>query len=160
MRMLQLSYNNSMAIRGIAILLMIYLHCFNYHPADDYVDWMWRGKTISWWLTRTAQFCVPLYCMLSGYGLYKKYPYGYKYCIEKSWSLIKRYWFYLSVFLFVGYYAFDAYIINTSLFLSNFLGYETTYNPTLWFLLPYLIILLASPYLLKLFHTYNVKYYN
>jgi len=151
--MIKLSYGDSMMLRGIAILMMIFLHCFNYHPQNDYTDFVIDGNTLSWWLTKTAGLCVAFYCFLSGYGLYKKYPYGYNYCIEKTWFLVKRYWFFLMIFVGLGASVFNAYELNVTTLFSNFLGYNTTYNPTLWFLLPYLLVMVASPLLLKLFNT-------
>lgn len=152
---IQLSYKDSMQLRGVAILMMLFLHCFNYHAQSDYVDWVINENTLSWWLTKTAGLCVSFYCILSGYGLYKKYPFGYKYCFEKAWILSKRYWFFLALFVGVGVLFFDAYELKISLLLSNFLGYRTTYNPTLWFLLPYLFVLIASPLLLRFFNTHK-----
>ncbi len=153
---IQLSYQDSMVLRGIAILMMIFLHCFNYQPQDTYIDIVIGGNTLSWWLTRTASLCVPLYCILSGYGLYKKYPYDYGYCWSKARILIKRYWIFLFIFWGIGVLWFDAYKIELSTLLSNFLGYDTTYNPTLWFLLPYLCIMLFSPLLIKWFNQTNL----
>lgn len=152
---IQLSYQDSMQLRGVAILMMIFLHCFNYHAQSDYADWVINGNTLAWWLTRIAGLCVSFYCILSGYGLYKKYPYGYRYCFDKAWKLSKRYWFFLAVFVGVGALVFNAYDLEISSLLSNFLGYNTTYNPTLWFLLPYLLVLVASPLLLRLFTTHK-----
>lgn len=155
MRIIQLSYESSMMFRGIAILMMIFLHCFNYHSQNDYIDLIINGNTLSWWLTKTAGLCVAFYCFLSGYGLYKKYPYGYKYCLEKAWILIKRYWFFLVLFVGIGAFVFNAYELNVSTLFSNFFGYNTTYNPTLWFLLPYLLVMVTSPLLLKIFTTHK-----
>lgn len=152
---IQLSYRDSMQLRGVAILMMLFLHCFNYHTQSDYVDWVINENTLSWWLTKTAGLCVSFYCILSGYGLYKKYPFGYKYCFEKAWILSKRYWFFLALFVGVGVFFFNAYELKMSLLLSNFLGYRTTYNPTLWFLLPYLFVLIASPLLLRFFNMHK-----
>ncbi|WP_297274032.1 acyltransferase family protein [uncultured Bacteroides sp.] len=153
---LQLSYQDSMLLRGWAILMMLFLHCFNYHPQDTYFDFVIFGNTLSWWLTKIAGLCVPLYCFLSGYGLYKKYPYGYDYCFRKTYFLVKRYWFFLLLFYLLGVVFFNSYSIELNEILSNFLGYDTTYNPTLWFLLPYLIIMIVSPILIKWFKFYKM----
>ncbi len=153
---IQLSYKDSLMFKGIAILMMIFLHCFNNHPQNGYTDLVISGGTLSWWLTKTAGLCVPLYCLLSGYGLYKKYPYGYRYCIEKTWILVKRYWFFLFFFVGLGAFFFHAYELKKNILLSNIFGYNTTYNPTLWFLLPYLLVMLSSPLLLNIFNTHKI----
>lgn len=146
-----ISLEETTAIRGIAILMMIFLHCFNYHPQNEIADISIYNNNLSYWLTKTAGLCVPLYCFLSGYGLYTKYPYPYKYCFKKSFLLAKKYWFFLTIFVLIGVFGFDAYDINITNLCSNFLGYDTTFNPTLWFLLPYIIVFISSPLLLRFY---------
>ncbi len=158
MKTITLSYDDSQKLRGIAILMMLFLHCFNYRSPNDYIDYTIYGETLSWWLTHMAGLCVPFYCMLSGYGLYIKKTYNYKYCLNKAWYLIKRYWIYLLVFTVIGHCVFDAYDLSPKYLFSNFFGYNTTYNPTLWFLLPYIMILCFSPLLLKWFNKYRILY--
>ena len=56
----RISKDESTIIRGIAILMMIYLHCFNYYPQERIFDVVLWGNNLSYWLTKTAGLCVPL----------------------------------------------------------------------------------------------------
>ena len=149
---MKISYVESMLLRGIAILLMIWVHCFNKDKAGDtYVSLipMLGGVSFPYILTRLAQICVSIYCFLSGYGLYCKYPYGRSYVIRKTMVLAIQYWIVLTIFISIGYFWGVPYDFTWGNFFSNYLGYKTSWNSTLWFLLPYIMLLLASRLVIK-----------
>ena len=86
-----------------------------------------------------------------------KFPYQYSYCFSKTASLVKYHWLFLLIFISIGHFFFGAYNLDFENLLSNFIGYDTTYNPTLWFLLPYIIIFLISPYLLLCYNRFKIR---
>lgn len=156
---MRISYSESMQLRGLAILLMIWLHCFNKDmTGETYISIlpMLGGATFPYLLTRVAQICVALYCFLSGYGLYLKYPYQKGYISKKGISIVKQYWFVLVVFAVIGYMFSAQYDFSFSSITSNLLGYDTTWNVTLWFMLPYFILLLISKWVFKFIDSFKI----
>lgn len=152
---MNITYDESLRLKGIAILLMLWLHCFNnlHSPGYSYLSFiMLDGVPLVYRSTYIAGVVVPLYCFLSGYGLCNKNSFDWKYIRKKLINLLCKYWFVLTVFVVVstiidrGYYNFSLNSI-----LGNYLGYDTTYNGTLWFLLPYVLLFLTSRFLFKIF---------
>ena len=149
---MKISYSESLQLRGLAILMMIWLHCFNKDVTGlTYISLLPSvgGATLPFLLTRVAQICVSLYCFLSGYGLYCKYPYKEGYTRKKAFILIKQYWFVLFTFAIVGIMMKYYHTVTIYDLLGNFLGYRTSWNSTLWFLLPYIILLLISKWVFE-----------
>ena len=73
----ELTREESSAIKGVAILLMIFHHCFRtekkfaaYSPI--FTAFFTESRVIS--LAKWAKICVPLFAFVSGYGLL----YGYR----------------------------------------------------------------------------------
>lgn len=145
---MHIDYSKSQLIRGLAILGMIWLHCFNLDPyGSGYHDiiTVWGGYKLAYILTKIGGICVPLYCFLSGYGLACKYPYEKTYIRKKALRLYEQYWFVLFLFTAIGFvigamrYHWDLEEIA-----GNFIGFHTSWNPTLWFLFPYVLLFAVS----------------
>lgn len=136
---------NSLILKGIAILMMLFLHCFNVgiHPAIRYDDMMVFGYPLCDIIARCAS-PVDLYVLLSGYGLY------YKYTKDKHIFVLKRllklyvlYW--LTLIIFVPFLCYkDGNIGSFADILMNLIGYKTSYNATIWFLFPYSLFMVCS----------------
>ena len=68
----------SLQLKGIAILMMLFLHLFNTADRVELCNisiYFWNGKPLVLAMSRVAAFCVPIYLFISGYGLtcsYKK----------------------------------------------------------------------------------------
>ena len=103
------------------------------------------GYTLAYILTKLGGICVPLYCFLSGYGLTCKYPYERDYIWKKALRLYEQYWFVLLLFTAVGFaIGAERYHWNLREIAGNFIGYQTSWNPTLWFLFPYVLLFAIS----------------
>jgi hypothetical protein len=145
-----ITYSESLQLRGLAILMMVWLHCFNKDVTGlTYTSLLPSvgGATVPFLLTRVAQICVSLYCFLSGYGLYSKYPYAKNYTTNKAFTLTKQYWFVLLFFCVLSYFLGSSQGYSFHDIMGNFLGYRTTWNSTLWFMLPYVLLLMASKWI-------------
>ena len=63
---------DSIQLKGIAILMMLFLHLFNTPErvalCDTYIRFP-DGQPLVYVLSRVAAWCVPVYIFLSGYGL-------------------------------------------------------------------------------------------
>lgn len=157
---MNISYEESLEIRGIAILMMLWLHCFcNWSsPEYTYISYIWLGGyPLPYRLTYIAGVVVPLYCFLSGYGLCKKHPFNISYLKTKIQKLFCQYWLVLVIFLALSLSMdFSYYNLSISSLLGNFVGYDTSYNRTLWFLLPYILLFISCPILFRLLSRKNI----
>lgn len=149
----------SIMLKGIAILLMLFLHLFN--NLDNAMVCnnllMIDGVPLTYILTRAAG-PVPFYIILSGYGMYliehkRKYD-----VVIKLKKLYLHYWISLFFLIPIGAYMFgmDKYPGSISAVLSNMAGYHTTWNATICFLLPYALLALASKQIWRIFDSVNV----
>lgn len=74
-RLITFSKNDSLAVKGIAIIMMIFHHCFIEIPVLDQYGVSFgslsREKVV--WLCLWLKICVSLFAFVSGYGLYTSY---------------------------------------------------------------------------------------
>ena len=131
----------SKMMQGVAILIMIFYHLFN---VEEY------HNTVIGHLAK-ANNPVPFYVFLSGYGLYCVYLKGrdhnrFKRCIK----LYFHYWLITGSFivfsLFLGLRNYD---FSLSCVVANITGWETGYYASAWFVLPYCLLSVASPFLMR-----------
>lgn len=150
---------NSLLLKGIAILMMLFLHCFNVgiNKAICYEDIQLSGYPLCDIIARCAS-PVDLYIILSGYGLY------YKYSKDKHIFVLKRLQklyvlFWLTLLIFVPFLILhkDCGIASFQDAILNVIGYKTTFNVTVWFLFPYCLIMVCSNYIFKLLNIYPRK---
>lgn len=94
---MDITYEESLRLKGIAILMMIWLHCFNSWINPDYVYEAFiyiSNYPLAYRISYIAGSVVPLYCFLSGYGLSKKRPYNFFY-VRKKYG---NYYVYIGLF--------------------------------------------------------------
>ena len=150
----------SQIIKGIAILLMIFLHLFN-SPARAalchnliYID----NMPLVLFLTRAAN-PVAFFLIIAGYGLYKVYAKGDKRRLTRLLKLFIHYWITLLVFLPLAYaLRRENFSWTFTSMLENLSAYNPTYNPEMWFLLPYVILSAAAPWLFRITKNIPCRY--
>jgi hypothetical protein len=147
---------DTQVLKGIAILMMLWLHLF----ADlDWVEqcrWLlpyFNGKPLIHTLTRIASSCVPIYIFLGGYGLacvWQQAPLHHMGTPRRALALMTNFWVVCLLFIPLGC------IINPTRFpesittlLLNLTGISYSYNGAWWFLLPYVLLTLCSPLLIR-----------
>ena len=142
----------SQMLKGIAILLMIFLHLFNQSGNVDlcrnfiYIE----GDPLVLILSRAAN-PVAFFLILGGYGLYKVYAKGDKHRWSRLLKLMIHYWIILLIFVAIGHFINPAKYPGSGLkILENITGYDTSYNGEMWFLLPYMILSACAPILFRL----------
>ncbi|MBO7558083.1 MAG: acyltransferase family protein [Bacteroidaceae bacterium] len=150
--------NESQELKGIAILLMLFLHLFNHEQeaahCDNYL--FVNGIPLVHLITRMAN-PVPFFVILSGYGLYATYKKGDKHRWSRLFRLLSHYWLILIVFVTIGHFVSPAiYPGNWVKILENLTSFYTSYNGEHWFLFPYLLLAVTSPWLFKLCDKMNV----
>ena len=153
-----MSKETSTQIKGIAILLMIWLHCFHsgWHTGM-FTDLELWGDDLSSILTRLTH-PVEFYIILSGYGLYCLYHKTHR--IDIWQRAMKFYILFLLCFIFfipiaciVKLETYPGSIIDFTL---NITTWKTTYNSTWWFLFPYLVILLLSNLIFRVYEQKSI----
>ena len=151
------SKQDSLVSKGVAILLMLYLHLFNQMNNvllchnNVYIE----DIPLIHILVRATN-PVPFFLILSGYGMYIVYKKGDKHRYSRLLKLLLHYWVILLIFVGIGSFLYpDRYPGTWSKILSNVTGYKTTYNGECWFLLPYVLLSFTSPWVFKVTDRYK-----
>lgn len=146
-----MSKEQSLIIRGVAILLMLAYHLHDI--SDSYISLIYIGEHPFTYYVNNMANPVCFFILLSGYGL--SYTYG-KYGLgERTRKLLKLYttfWIVLLLFpIGIGsVMAPEKYPGTLFDVIGNATGYRWNYNIHNWFLLPYAILFLSSDYILRL----------
>ncbi|MRJ07962.1 hypothetical protein EDL99_03540 [Ornithobacterium rhinotracheale] len=150
-------------IKGVAILIMLFLHLFN--KSKDYISFLKiNGEPLFHLLSKYTMICVPFYLILGGYGLYKTYEKNKNnISLKKNFSrvflLYCNLWIVLAVFVSIGSFIKpEKYPGDISTFLLNFIGLECSYNFEWWFLLPYSILMFFTPIIFKLIDRFKLYF--
>lgn len=134
----------SLVMKGVTILMMLWGHLFYTGASADYTFFV-HGEPLAKLLCRACS-PVPFFLILGGYGLYKVYDNG----DNKNWQRILRlYSHHIVIYLLaigIGVIALGKiwYLGSAKLLVYNLTGYWTTFNDSMWFLLPYALLSLCS----------------
>ena len=148
-----MSREDSTILKGIAILMMLFLHLFN-HLGDTtplYNIIYINDIPLVHWLTRACN-PVHFYLILGGYGMYCKYEYGKdKRHVTRLLNLFYHYWIILLIAISLAYIIHGTnYLTDTKTIFLNITALHTTWNLECWFLFPYIILSFVSPWLFKM----------
>ncbi|HSD39952.1 MAG TPA: acyltransferase [Rhodocyclaceae bacterium] len=159
---MQLSRDDTNWLKGIAVVLMMCHHLFAFPerilPPATYIP-LWPGVDFEGTLAQFGKICVPLFLFLSGYGIACSAQTDWRSGLSRAWRFMSQYWFYFACLMPIGILwfpelrAFDSeaqrFNPAPSVLLPNLLGISSTYNGEWWFVEPYLLLVLASPLLLR-----------
>lgn len=149
-----MSKEQSTIIKGVAILLMIFLHLFNHDITGDCTPLLYIGNTPFVTILTRACGPVPFFLIVSGYGLH--YTYHHKGLtwngqLRRILKLFITYWLVLAVFVSIGCFIRpDKYPGSFSEAVLNITSWSSSYNSPAWFLFPYSILTLFAVYIFKL----------
>ena len=77
---------------------------------------------------------------------------------QRTASLYANYWLVFLIFIPLACFIKpDRYPENISSFILNFIGWKCSYNGEWWFFFPYILLILTSPYILRLLHKPGAK---
>lgn len=137
--------SESLQMKGVAIMLMVFLHLFNRTENVELCNnsVFLFGTPLTAQLAKFAEICVPLYLFLSGYGLYIYYlksdtigP------IKRIFRLYLNFWTVFVIFIPLGCILKPAQYPGELLDLvENVTAWKTSYNWEWWFIFPYIILL-------------------
>lgn len=153
---MEISIKESQQLKALAILMMLFLHLFNrdYHGLFEPLIFI-GSVPLSYYLSLFSDACVPIFCFVSGYGLYYKYQKNQLAYISSNLTRIKKlyinYWIVLILFAVILGFAFQKEGLPGSLltFILNFTAILTTYNGAWWFFLTYILLVASSKFLFK-----------
>ncbi len=143
--------NETQLIKGVAIFMMIFGHLF-FLP--DEVSQMHHFVTIDGEpLVRILLHLsspVHIFLMLGGYGMYRVWQKGDRNRWRRIARLMVHYWIILIAFLTLGHFIKpDVYPGELSDLAGIFSGLDTSLNKEMWFLLPYIVLGLISPWIFR-----------
>lgn len=147
-------------IKGIAILLMLFLHLFNQTGNVALChSWLSIGGTpLVSYLVRASN-PVAFFLILGGYGMYCVWQKGDRHRWSRIWKLMIHYWLILAVFVMMGHLLqLDVYPGSWGKLMGNITAFDTSYNGEMWFLFPYICLTLLSPYLFKVCSLIRCRY--
>lgn len=140
----------ALQMKGIAILMMLFLHLFNttarVELCDTFINF-WNGKPLVLAMSRIAGFCVPIYLFISGYGLTessKKRGVDNMHPLKRIFKLYVNFWIVFIIFIPLGHFLKpEIYTTDFPTLLTNFLAVRYEYNHEWWFLFPYFMLVLG-----------------
>ncbi len=136
-------------LKGVAILMMLFLHLFNNPSLGDYCRPMvyLDGKPLVYIVSRACS-PVGIFLMLSGYGLSYINFHGtlsLKNQFKRLLKLYIHYWITLLVFVSIGCFVRpERYPGSPADVLMNVTSLSSSYNSETWFLFPYMLLSLTS----------------
>lgn len=135
-------------IKGVAILMMLFLHLFCLGKRCDY--FIYIGDTPLLTLLTKASNPVPFFLLISGYGQYAAFLKGDK---NKYYRILRLYIHYCLIFLI--FFTIMCCVrgvpeITTRNMLSNLIGYDTNIAPICWFVFPFILMSLVSHFVFRL----------
>lgn len=144
----------SNTIKGVAILLMIFLHLFMSEDVGKYCQPLFfiGDKPIVYYLSRGCR-PVAFFLILSGYGLSYTYKYktlNFKGQMNRLAKLYIHYWLILLIFVGIGCFVRpEKYPGTLEEAVLNIVSWKSSYNSETWFLLPYALLALSARYIFK-----------
>ena len=137
----------STIIKGMAIVMLILYHFPRVVGADAY--------PVSWQVFICNAFHPFMYFfMVTGYGLFCAYRderLTWTYLFKRTLRLYITFWLVLTLFVVcLGSWMHPGrFSLSPGMLIANYVGWRWDYSQYTWFLLPYFLITLASPWVFK-----------
>jgi len=146
-----MSREQSNMIKGIAILMMVWIHLFVNGTENCHYSLFLSSVPIEVYI-RDAMNPVPFFMIVSGYGVtYSFYNkrIDIKRQLRKVCLLYVYYWLIMALFSVIRYFYTNDFNFTALDLLGNITGYNTSFNKEMWFLFPYCVIYLSSSYIIS-----------
>ena len=160
--MMELTIMQTNRTKGIAILMMLFLHLFNRDYNNLFEPLIFIGsKPLSYYISLFCDACVPIFAFVSGYGLYFKYQKDSSKYVGDHGRRLKNlyinYWVIIALFpvalgLILNKEGFPGSILK--LFL-NITAIDPSYNGAWWFFTIYVLFVLTSSFWFRLLERSN-----
>ena len=161
----------SLQLKGIAIMMMLWLHLFGTNQTildgcEKHI-YLWNGAPMIYAMRKFGRMCVVLYTFLGGYGMYKVYQRSHSSDLgiingmnngKRALKLLANYWIVFLIFIAITSFTHPGkYTTDTESLLLNFTALKDNYNGTIWFLMPYIILILLSAPIMRAASSLNGK---
>ncbi len=152
-------------------MMMLWLHLFGTNPTildgcEKFI-YLWNDAPLIYAMRKFGRMCVVLYTFLGGYGMYKVYLRNKTKKFDtidpmnngrRVLKLLINYWIVFLIFIAIATFLRpDKYPGSLTTLLLNFTALHCSYNGTLWFLMPYIILILFSAPIMKVASSLNSK---
>lgn len=145
-------------LKGIAIMMMLFLHLFNNLQNDLSLGYLLEinDTPFIFIITRMCN-SVPFFLILSRYGLYATYcKSGGINPLRRTKKLYYHLWLiYLFLLPLASYIMPEQYPGTFSVFVKNATSWQCSYIGEQWFFLPYIILMGVSKWIFQLFDRMN-----
>ncbi len=144
-------------MKGVAVLLMIFLHLFNQmHNVELCESFIYIGNMpFVYWLS-AATNPVSFFLILSGYGMH------FIHVRTERWSRVAKlylhWWVILALFTVPSFVYNGNYYTNYSQVVNNYTAFNTSWYAEGWFLFPFVCLSLLAPLLFKLTDKFKVRW--
>lgn len=155
---MEISKNDTKMLKGVAILLMLLLHLFARKEIDGLYEAspMINGIPLIYYISLLGDACRQIYLFITGYAFYHMANrLTLTSNINRIFKLFVNYWIVLLLFVPLGILMGKTETFPLNEFLPNFFVLSNSYNGAWWFMQTYVILVLVSPYLLKVVNKYN-----
>ncbi len=143
---LLLTRDQSLGLKGIAIMMMLFHHLFAF---PDRYPIGYEFSQLTQMIAVFCKVCVPIFLFISGYGFVKSKRKSFRDFITRILEFYLHYW--LVFIIFVPLSVLNRTVIVTpQTLILNFLGIKTTYLGEWWFITLYLLLLLITPLFYKI----------
>ncbi|MDR1564879.1 MAG: acyltransferase [Oscillospiraceae bacterium] len=150
------SKEESAMLKGLALIFMLLLHLFNRREIDGLYDVFLytKGGPLLVYLTFACDAVIPIFCFVSGYGLYlsqQKKGSIFAGNLKRIFRFLSDYWIILIVFSIVGVIMHSSRLpVNFITFLGNASTVFISYCGAWWYVPQYVILVVVSPLLIRL----------
>ena len=154
----------TLELKGVAIMLMLWLHLFG--TSADILEQctvfihLWNGDPLIYAMRKLGRMCIVTYIFLGGYGLSRTFErsQGQMHNSRRVLRLMVNYWVIFIPFVALASWLKPAeYPGNLTVLLTNFVGLNSSYNESWWFLLPYALLTLCAAPLLRFLYTLRTR---
>jgi len=176
----EVSRNDSTAIKGIAIILMLLHHVFafpnrmangaHYIPMIPLPD----GTSVIWHLAIFGKVCVAMFTVLAGFGIYRSFSKQLlddrdndhtqtylNFFIRRLSKLYFKVWPVFLVFIPIGLFLNCPFVTrDICSWIKNALLIDTTFNAEWWFLTSYAALVILSPMVMAFFNRKRSSFYS
>lgn len=155
-----MSKEETLIMKGIAILMMLFLHLFSSldNLSNMQIYLFCDSTPLLFYLSRMSN-PVSVFLILGGYGMYYVWRKGDRHRYSRIAKLYLHFWATMFVFLAIGSIIHpDKYPGPTGNLILNLIGIKWDINAACWFLLPYSCLSLIAPYLFKICNNFRTIY--
>ena len=152
-----MSRTESLIIKGIAILFMLFYHLFH-KGTEAYTDYLYiADMPVTYYIARVMN-PVAFFLVVTGYGAYvNRNTSNLKHIIVKLCRLYVLFWLISLTFVFIA-----RFVLGNSLYpgsalivFQNMSGILTSWNYEAWFLLPYALVAISSNFIIRFIDNRN-----